>query len=247
MDGLTKKQIDKAESRDFAKVPGRSLRPRDAATLILIDRSGNEIRVLLGRRSARHAFMPGRFVFPGGRTDPADSRIPVAAGLAPEEEALLLNSGSRASVARVRAIALSAVRETYEEAGLLIGRKGPFSTSREHWRGFAEHDVQPSLEGLRFVARAITPPGRVRRFDTRFLAAWRDDVAVALPEGGPTNELEELVWLPLPQAMELDIPLITRTVLGDLQARLADDPDLRPGGPVPFYRMRGNRFLRDLL
>lgn len=59
-----------------------------------------------------------------------------------------------------------------------------------------------------------------------------------------TNELEELVWLPLPQAMELDIPLITRTVLGDLQARLADDPDLRPGGPVPFYRMRGNRFLR---
>jgi 8-oxo-dGTP pyrophosphatase MutT (NUDIX family) len=89
--------------------------------------------------------------------------------------------------------------------------------------------VQPSLEGLRFVARAITPPGRVRRFDTRFLAAWRDDVAVALPEGGPTNELEELVWLPLPQAMELDIPLITRTVLGDLQARLADDPDLRPG------------------
>ncbi len=107
--------------------------------------------------------------------------------------------------------------------------------------------MQPSLEGLRFVARAITPPGRVRRFDTRFLAAWRDDVAVALPEGGPTNELEELVWLPLPQAMELDIPLITRTVLGDLQARLADDPDLRPGGPVPFYRMRGNRFLRNLL
>lgn len=247
MDGLTKTQIDKAESRDFAKVPGRSLRPRDAATLILIDRSGGDVRVLLGRRSARHAFMPGRFVFPGGRTDPSDSRIPVAEGLAAEEEARLAQAGARTSVARARAIALSAVRETYEEAGLLIGRKGPFSTSKVHWQGFAEHDVQPSLEGLRFVARAITPPGRVRRFDTRFLAAWRDDVAVALPEGGPTNELEELVWLPLPQAMELDIPLITRTVLGDLQARLADDPDLRPGGPVPFYRMRGNRFLRNLL
>jgi hypothetical protein len=87
MDGLTKTQIDKAESRDFAKVPGRSLRPRDAATLILIDRSGGDVRVLLGRRSARHAFMPGRFVFPGGRTDPSDSRIPVAEGLAAEEEA----------------------------------------------------------------------------------------------------------------------------------------------------------------
>jgi 8-oxo-dGTP pyrophosphatase MutT (NUDIX family) len=247
VDGLTKKQIDKAESRDFAKVPGRSLRPRDAATLILIDRSGGDVRVLMGRRSVRHAFMPGRYVFPGGRTDPTDSRIPVAAGLAPEEEARLSRAGTRSSAARARAIALSAVRETYEEAGLLIGRPGPFSTSKTHWQGFAEHDVQPSLEGLRFVARAITPPGRVRRFDTRFLAAWRDDVAVALPEGGPTNELEELLWLPLPEAMELDIPLITRTVLGDLQARLADDPDLRPGGPVPFYRMRGNRFLRDLL
>lgn len=247
MDNLTKAQIDKAESRDFAKVPGRSLRPRDAATLILIDRSGGAVRVLLGRRSARHAFMPGRFVFPGGRTDPSDSRVPVAQGLAPEEEVRLAGTGARSSAARARAIALSALRETYEEAGLLIGRRGPFSTSREHWRGFAEHGVRPSLEGLRFVARAITPPGRVRRFDTRFLAAWRDDVAVALPEGGPTNELEELVWLPLPEAMALDIPLITRTVLGDLQSRLAEDPELRPGGPVPFYRMRGNRFLRDLL
>lgn len=247
MEGLSKTQIDKAESRDFAKVPGRSLRPRDAATLILIDRGGGEVRVLMGRRSARHAFMPGRYVFPGGRTDPADSRVPVAAGLPPEEEALLLNAGSRASAARARAIALSAVRETYEEAGLLIGRPGPFATAKPHWQGFVEHGVQPSLEGLRFVARAITPPGRVRRFDTRFLAAWRDDVAVALPEGGPTNELEELLWLPLPRAMELDIPLITRSVLGDLQARLAVDPDLRPGGSVPFYRMRGNKFLRDFL
>lgn len=247
MDGLTKTQIDKAESRDFAKVPGRSLRPRDAATLILIDRSGGDVRVLMGRRSVHHAFMPGRYVFPGGRTDPTDSRIPVAIGLAPEEEARLSRAGARSSAARARAIALSAVRETYEEAGLLIGRPGPFATSKVHWQGFAEHHVQPSLEGLRFVARAITPPGRVRRFDTRFLAAWRDDVAVALPEGGPTNELEELLWLPLPEAMELDIPLITQTVLGDLRSRLATDPDLRPGGPVPFYRMRGNRFLRDLL
>ncbi len=80
MDGLTKTQIDKAESRDFAKVPGRSLRPRDAATLILIDRSGGDVRVLLGRRSARHAFMPGRFVFPGGRTDPFGQQDPRRGG-----------------------------------------------------------------------------------------------------------------------------------------------------------------------
>ena len=127
-----------------------------------------------------------------------------------------------------------------------IGRKGALATARRDWQGFVEHGVQPSLEMVRFIARAITPPGRVRRYDTRFLAAWRDDVAVALPQG-PTNELEELVWLPLAEAREADIPAITRTVLSELEQRLAVDPLLRPGGKVPFYRLLHNRFARELL
>ena len=85
-------------------------------------------------------------------------------------------------------------------------------------------------ETLRLVARAITPPNRVRRFDTRFFVAWREDVAVALPDGGPTNELEEIVWLPLAEAKTADIPEITRMVLDDLEHRLAEDPELAPGG-----------------
>jgi 8-oxo-dGTP pyrophosphatase MutT (NUDIX family) len=191
--------------------------------------------------------MPGKFVFPGGRTDPSDSRITVAEGLHPLEEAKLIGSGNRANATRARAIALSAIRETYEEAGLLIGREGSFATSRPDWQGFADHGVQPSLEALRYIARAITPPGRVRRYDTRFLAAWRRDVAVALPDGGPTDELEELVWLPLAAAVEADIPGITRTILQDLGGRLKNDPELSPGGGVPFYRMLRGRFVREML
>jgi 8-oxo-dGTP pyrophosphatase MutT (NUDIX family) len=244
LDGMTRAEIDKAETRDAALGEGPK-RPRDAATLILLDRSAGDFRVLMGRRHMRHAFMPGKFVFPGGRTDPADSRIPVVAGLLPEEESKLC--GSRTSIARARAIALSAIRETYEEAGLLIGREGDFQTSKADWQGFVEHRVCPALDTLRYVARAITPPGRVRRFDTRFLAAFREDVAVELPQGGPTNELEELVWLPISDAMEADIPSITRTILGDLQGRLAGDPALAPGGEVPFYRLRGDRFQREIL
>lgn len=247
MEGMTRAEVDRAESKDFA-LGGKPMRPRDAATLILIDRKNGQHYVLLGRRHARHAFMPGKFVFPGGRTDPADSRIPVAVGLHPIEEAKLSSAmGARASSARARAIALSAVRETYEEAGLLIGRKGSFATAKPDWQGFAEHGVVPSLEGLRLVARAITPPGRVRRFDTRFLAAFIDSVAVSLPDGGPTDELEELVWLAVSEAQKADIPAITKTVLADLEKRLARDPDLSPGGEVPFYRMLYNRFRRDLL
>ncbi|ESY85387.1 NUDIX hydrolase [Mesorhizobium australicum] len=246
MEALTKADADKLD-KGLATHGGGRLRPRDAATLILLDRNGDDVQVLMGRRHAAHTFMPGKFVFPGGRTDPADSRIPTATALDQHEEAKLTAGPGRTSRARARAIALSAVRETYEEAGLLIGRKGAFATTRRDWQGFVEHGVAPSLEALRFVARAITPPNRVRRFDTRFFSAWRGDVAVELPDGGPTNELEELVWLPLAKAKQADIPDITRMILDELEKRLADDPLLRPGGPVPFYRLVRNSFTRELL
>ncbi|MGX9177734.1 NUDIX hydrolase [Mesorhizobium sp. BHbdii] len=244
MDVMTKAEVDKVQR---IALDAKAIRPRDAATLILLDRKGDEFLVLMGRRHARHAFMPGKFVFPGGRTDPADSRIPVATALHREEQARLTAGVGRTSPARARAIALSAIRETYEEAGLLIGQKGAFATTRRDWQGFAEHGVRPSLEALRFIARAITPPNRVRRFDTRFFSAWREDVAVELPDGGPTNELEELVWLPLAKAREADIPDITRAILEELEKRLVDDPLLRPGGSVPFYRLVRNRFVREIL
>jgi 8-oxo-dGTP pyrophosphatase MutT (NUDIX family) len=246
MDGMSKAQVDKADARDRAMGPG-PLRPRDAATLILLDRKGGDFRVLMGRRHMRHVFMPGKFVFPGGRTDPSDSRVVVASGLHPHEEAKLTAGVGRTSRARARAIALSAIRETYEEAGLLIGEKAPFAAGKAEWQAFSDHGVRPALSGLRMIARAITPPGRVRRFDTRFLSAWKHDVAVELPEGGPTKELEELVWLPLAEAKSADIPDITRAVLGELENRLAEDPALEPGGPTPFYRMIRKRFVRELL
>ncbi len=244
--GMSRAALDVAESRDFALGPGPK-RPRDAGTLILLDRVGAEVRVLMGRRHSRHAFMPGKFVFPGGRTDPDDGRVPVAGNLHAADEARILRAGGRITPTRARAIALSAIRETYEEAGLLIGRHGHFAAPRPGWQAFADHDVYPSLEGLRFVARAITPPGRVRRFDTRFLAAWRSEVAVELPDGPPTDELEELVWVPLGEAPKLDLPRITGDVLSDLRQRIEVDPDMHPGGPIPFYRMLHKHFIRQIL
>ena len=247
MQGMTQRDIDAAESKDIARGRG-PLRPKDSATLILPDRADTgETRVLMGRRSHAHAFMPGKFVCPGGRTDPADSRIAAVQPLHPEEAVKLVGVGSRASTTRARAVALSAIRETYEEAGILIGHKQAFTTTRADWKGFEQHAVAPSLEMLRYVARAITPPGRVRRFDTRFLACFRDAVAVELPDGGPTHELEELVWLPINEAIAADIPMITKTVLSDLNNRLHEDPELSPGRPVPFYRMRNKQFVRTLL
>src|SRR5689334_8749305 len=115
MHGLPKAKLDVIEAAFMGPGP---LRPRDAGTLILLDRSGTTFRVLMGRRHMRHVFMPGKFVFPGGRTDPSDSRITVASGLHPHEEHKLRAGTGRVSATRARAIALSAIRETYEEAGL---------------------------------------------------------------------------------------------------------------------------------
>lgn len=243
--GMTREEIDRLERKDLTPGLGPK-RPVDAATLILLDRRGGVPHVLLGRRHSRHAFMPDKFVFPGGRTDPTDARISAADELSPLQVAKLTSGpGRRISPARARAVALSAIRETYEEAGILIGQPGRFSTANPAWKGFADHGVVPSLSGLRFVARATTPPGRVRRFDTRFLATFTDHVALTLEGGGPTEELAELVWLPIEEAMDIDLPRITLTILTEVHQRLAVDPDLsNEDHPVPIFRFQHNRFHR---
>lgn len=225
------------------------MRPRDAATLVILDNSDGKPRVLMGRRHHGHVFMPGKFVFPGGRTDPGDREVPAVAELDPVDRAkLLAGMGNRPSQGRARALALAAIRETFEEAGLLIGRKAAFEHSHPDWQAFADHGVAPDLSALRFVARAITPPGRTRRFDTRFFATFRGSVAAALPEGtGPSGELEDLHWLTFDDADRLDLPSITRSILAEIAALLAVDPGLTPGLPVVHYAMRHRRYIREVV
>ena len=104
-----------------SKIP--AMKPRDAATLIMVrkpkDPDGMP-EVLMGCRGAGHVFMPNRYVFPGGRVDPADARVPVATGLRPEIDERLRRA---ATAQRARALAIAAVRETFEETGLIIGEK----------------------------------------------------------------------------------------------------------------------------
>ncbi|WP_246541518.1 NUDIX hydrolase [Roseibium polysiphoniae] len=229
------------------------IRPKDAATLLILDGKGKDTRVLMGRRHMRHTFMPGKFVFPGGRVDPADSRIPVALGYHPVVEAKLSEQLKRPRTqSRVRAFALAAIRETFEEAGLFIGRRAEAIESLRLGKGFedfAQRGIEPDLGPLRMIARAITPPNRSRRFDTRFLAVSADAIADRLESGtGPSGELEDIVWLTLDEAGAMDeLPMITKRVLSDLGERLQSDPDLAPESPVPFYFFQRDDFQRTLL
>jgi 8-oxo-dGTP pyrophosphatase MutT (NUDIX family) len=232
--------------------PHPYLRPRDAATLIALRRDPDAVRVLMGRRSGAHAFMPGMVVFPGGRVDRTDRFAPAADALHPDEEASLVAAmRGRASAARARALALAALRESFEETGLILGRPGaPQRPVRDPaWRAFLAHGALPRLSPLRFVARAITPPGRVRRFDARFFATFADDGAIqgAIQVEPPHRELLSPEWLTFDEAFEHPLPRITHMVLDHLRHRLADDPALAPGGPVLFSEMRHGSYRTALL
>ena len=198
----------------------KASRPRDAATLILV-RGRRE--VMMGQRAKGHVFMPDKWVFPGGRVDPGDARLKAAVELNEETEALLKCGGL---IRRPpRAFALAAVRETREEAGLVLG-----------------DDQGPDLSKLQFVARAITPPYRPRRFDARFFLA---DAEAVLAHDEPQAGDEELLhtrWFSLDEAEALDLPSITRFVLKEVRTRL----DGQPVDP-PFLKWsRGSHTLERL-
>jgi 8-oxo-dGTP pyrophosphatase MutT (NUDIX family) len=242
---ITQKQIADYMSRVEPPIPGPYRRPRDSATLILLDGPPSAPRVLLGKRNERHAFMPGKFVFPGGAVDPADARMKAANELDADTERRLLHRLRRPSRTRASALALAAIRETCEETGLLIGRPGAqVSAPSPAWKPFADANLRPNLSALTFVARAITPPGRPRRFDARFFVARRNEVAAEVSGiVGPDAELVELRWLSFAEAGEANLPLITRVVLAEIESRQKTHSLTRP--PVPFYYYRHGRANRE--
>ena len=227
-----------------------TLRPVDAATLIIIDRKSKVPKVLMGKRHEGLKFMPGKFVFPGGRIEAGDRSMAVTGALHPRAEQALMAKVTRPSTQRCRALALAAIRETFEETGLLLGTKdygGPDKVpAGTAWSGFQERGVFPDLEALHFIGRAITPPKRVRRFDTRFFAVDRTAIADEV-EGivGPESELVELTWVTIAQAKTLDLPPITTVILGELEARTA--AGFGHQLPVPFFHQQRGRFVRELL
>jgi 8-oxo-dGTP pyrophosphatase MutT (NUDIX family) len=222
--------------------------PRDAATLMLIDRSGATPKVLLGRRHAGHKFMPGKFVFPGGRIETLDRQMSAVSELHPDTQQKLNERVATPGPDYARAFALAAVREMAEESGLLLGvkRDAPPLTPGEIWAEFAKANVHPDLGNLHFIARAITPPRRPRRFDTRFLTADASAIAHKI-EGvvGSDSELVELVWIPIEEATHLDMPTITGIVLEELLARV--EAGMAQALPVPFYFMVEQQFHREML
>ncbi len=181
-----------------------TVRAKHAASLLVYRIGADETDVLMGMRGAGHRFMPNRLVFPGGRVDRADFAAPFAVGLMPQTDAALRKN---ANPALARALALAAARELTEETGLSLG-------------------VPPRLDGLRYLARAVTPPGGPIRFNARFLAV---PAACVTGELGGDGELEGLRFYPVAEALALGLALPTRLVLERLKAWLGKTEAERTG------------------
>lgn len=212
---------------------------RDAATVILVRRSPEGPAVLMGMRGAKAAFMPSKYVFPGGAVDPEDANVALFAE--PDEElARLLDVDKRQeSTATPRQILAAALRELAEETGLLIGKPGQSGMT-----GYADAGLIPDASGLNYVFRAITPPGRTRRFDARFFLV---DAATVHGDADDfsraCDELSHLHWVPMAEARRLELPFITEVVLAECAATVAASGDgpLRPPASVPFFDNRESR------
>ncbi len=207
----------------------KTQRPKDAATLLLYRGDGADVRVLLGRRHHGHIFMPNAYVFPGGRVNPSDSRVPPASSLRADVAARLERA---ATPARARALAVAAIRETFEETSLLIAA-GESDGNRWH------NKIQPDLGALDYFFRAITPPNRVRRFDARFFFA---DASAARGMLGGDGELQNLAWFSLDEIRDLEMAGITRIALAEFRRVRTDPASYEGDRPVPVSRFIGGRY-----
>jgi len=202
---------------------------RDAATIIMLRDAATKPSVLMGQRGASAAFMPGKFVFPGGAVDANDATVPVTPLSAQDEMRLTSESALTPT-----ALAAAAIRELWEETGQVLGHPGVWPDPPQGWRGFAATGHVPHATALEFFFRAVTPLGRPRRFDARFFLADVDHLQTDPDDfSNAEDELAHLQWVPLADARQFNLPFITQVVLAELVSHIAR------GGPpasVPFFR-----------
>ena len=211
---------------------------KDAASIVLVDSRGQEPRILMGKRAAKHKFMPNIYVFPGGRVDYADRFGPVGRDYQGDTLDLLMQQmRGRTTALRAQMMGLAAIRETYEEVDLKIGIEtdSVHKTANPSWAAFSKDGLKADLSKLTYIARAITPPGQNRRFDTRFFMA---DVSSYLDhqQAQSSEELEDVRWVTFEETKELPLHFITKRILLSAKDAL-ERPDFGKTQPnVAFYR-----------
>lgn len=204
---------------------------RHAATVIVLRDRLTDPRILMGQRGAKAVFMPNKFVFPGGAVDTGDADVALGSSIGEPCATRLLDDSEQDLT---HALSVAAIRELFEETGQVLGQSGTWDGDvPQDWSAFAQTGHVPHAAPLQFVFRAITPPGRPRRFDARFFLIDADDLASDPDDfSSASDELSHLQWVSLAQARSFDMPFVTEVVLSEIQARV-ESPE--PPESVPFF------------
>ena len=210
---------------------------KDAASVILIRNGKSNPSVLMGQRNKNASFMPNKFVFPGGAVDENDF-------LVKSFKQLNVNCTARMTYKcnkdLVFALCVAAIRELFEETGIIVGCKKKWTgVIPPEWKPFANLDLVPDASNFKFVFRAITPPGRPRRFDARFLYLDADTLSeeINLDDfSGASSELSHLQWIPIQEVRKFDLPFITEVIFAEVISNLSKNMNLKR---VPFFQNDG--------
>ena len=204
---------------------------RNAATVIVVRSKHDNPSVLMGQRGVNAAFMPSKFVFPGGAVDDQDLSIDIKKSINEVCKNRLLKENENGPW---NALVAAAIRELFEETGQIIGVEQEWREPPSSWRGFAKTGYVPDASHMSFVFRAITPPGRPRRFDARFFLIQAEELQTNLDDFSmASDELSHLQWIALKDTKNFDLPFITQVVLAEITGNLTNSG---PPARVPFFQ-----------
>ncbi len=227
-----------AKEKAMRAAQAKAVRPKLASTIVLISGPKDNPKILMGQRAKRHDFMPSVYVFPGGRVDRADSYAPFVKDLNTRTAKILEHLYSPR---RARAVVLAAIRETFEETGLMLGQNKDWTKNLNHpgWDAFRNSGHVPDLSGIEVFGRAVTPPYRHKRFDTWFFIKWLDDVRSDISDSA---ELLNVDWFTFDQIKDLETARATDMMIDVLKSYLSGQ---MPRDQIFHSHMAHGKFRND--
>lgn len=230
-------KLTKTEAHKRAAL-NRAARPRLASTIVLYTGSQDKPKILMGQRSPRNDFMPSVYVFPGGRVDRADSYAPYAGDLNPTARHIL---ESAYSPRKARACVLAAIRETWEETGLMVGRSETWTRNinNESWDAFRSANIMPDLSKIEVFGRAVTPPHRHKRYDTWFFVQKFHGNPDQI---GDSGELSNVAWYDWNEIQTLKMQRATTMMLEVLKDHMSK---AKPPRDIFYSRMHRGTYIQD--
>jgi 8-oxo-dGTP pyrophosphatase MutT (NUDIX family) len=194
-----------------------------------------DLEVLMGCRHSKARFQPGVYVFPGGMLERSDFNVTPADSF---DQRFVRSMGVGGSLARAQALAVAAVRETYEEVGLFVAKKtAAAASSNPAWQDFATQNLAPRLSPMAYIGRAITPARQPIRFDARFFCIEEKYTTGNIRDNG---ELTDLRWIKLSRRDDFNMMKVTHLMMDMLQAKVRD-----VNAKVPFlYFINGQKVLK---